>query len=123
MNNLSSKRSVRTADQTKKEKGKPLIIKCRGTIPIGMMDLVGFILPTNETMPLYDHMFEGEDLVREIHPQIKIVRWRYKGKWPVKARDFVCGSWIWILKPFIILLLLLKILLAQCTRNMLGGLM
>ena len=60
-----------------KEKGKPLIIKCRGTIPIGMMDLVGFILPTNETMPLYDHMFEGEDLFREIHPQIKIVRWRY----------------------------------------------
>ena len=78
----------------KKEKGKRVVYKCKGTLPFPLIDIVAFITNNNETKAYFDKMFVNEEYIRNIHPDIKIVHQSYKAKWPTKPRDFVMANWV-----------------------------
>ena len=79
-----------------KEKGKPSILKSYGVVPISVIDLGAFYVPGNETKPFYDSMFAGEETLKVIAPNLRIVRQTYKAKWPTKPRDFLFAQWVYL---------------------------
>ena len=70
----------------KEVKGERIIYKCQGEIPLPLIDIVAFLSEGNETKSWYDKMFVKEDLLRNIHPDIKIIKQAYKAQWPTTPR-------------------------------------
>ena len=78
----------------RKDKGERVIYRSKGVIPYALIDILALITSNNEFKSFFDPMFVKEEYIRNIHPDIKIIRQSYKAKWPTKPRDFIMGIWV-----------------------------